>query len=181
MRAPSRSISNASAVSGLAIAAERRTSINVRAGSPSIAITVSPARRPTPFFGSTGVALNAGLPICTAPMRGAGKRTPTRNAIRKRTIASTRFAVIPARITTARLPSGARLKLRASLLTAPGLPSSWPSMRTYPPKGSARNEYSVSPMRRLSRSLSLISMGRLPYLRTMTASADPKQSPAPLR
>ena len=170
-----------SSVSGLAMAAATRRSTKVLVSSPSIATTSSPGCSPTGLVGSDGAAVAAGEPGTTKPTVAAGNRTPARNATRNSTIASPRFAVMPARITTARFGIGALEKLRASSLVASGLPSSWPSMRTYPPSGSARSEYSVSPSPCRSRSASDISIGRLPCRRTTLASAAPKQNPTPRR
>ena len=118
------------AVSGFAIAAARRRSRKVCAGSPSIETTRSPGRRPFGTPSSSEVARIAGELGMIAPIVGAGNRTPARKATRNSTIASMRFAAMPARITTPRRKTLALVKLCASSLTAAGLPSSCPSMRT---------------------------------------------------
>ena len=59
--------------------------------------------------------------------------------------------------------------------------SSCPSMRTIPPSGSARSEYSVSPMPLRASSASDISTAALPCAAMVRGSVEPATQPMPFR
>ena len=145
-----------------------------------MAVMASPALSPA-GPPSAGSAAAAGEPGATAPTTGASKRTPTMKVSTKSAIAKIRLHVTPAVTTIMRFHTGARWKLRRSSETLAGSRSSWPSMRTYPPSGSARSDHSVSPIPLRASSSSVISMAGFPKRAMVAGSVDPARQPMPER
>ena len=169
---PGDSTSKATSAPGSAKATAITTSENVLIGAWSTDTIRSPGRRPASAAGSPGK---------TSPTIGALNCTPLRKAAMNSTTAVITFMTIPALITTIRFPIGTALKLRGSLLRAPGSMSSCPSILTYPPRGITRSAYSVSPTP-ASRSSSVVHLIEgLPRRATVAASVLPSRKPTPIR